>query len=123
MEGEEYRMSVAENALPVLNRTAAIDAMGGDEEMFNTFLDLFMEDATKQIAGIEAAIDRADAVRLERAAHSLKGAAGTMHAERLSAVARQLETMGKSGDLVGCRAVFLHLRAELENLRRFVQNQ
>ena len=114
-------MSDVEDALPVLDRAAAIDALGGDEELFETFIVLFIEDAAKQAADIESAIDHADAAGLERAAHSLKGAAGTMHAERVSAIARELEFVGKSGDLTESGAMLARLQTELESLRRQVQ--
>ena len=114
-------MSGAEDTLPILNRMAAVDAMGGDEEMFDSFLDLFMEDAAKHTAEIEAAITDEDAVRVEYAAHSLKGAAATMHAERLSEVARELEFIGKSGDLANARSALSRLQAELDDLRQFVE--
>jgi len=114
-------MSDVEDALPVLDRAAAVEALGGDEELFATFLNLFVEDAAKQTAAIEAAIAGSDAPRLERAAHSLKGAAGTMHAERVSALAGDLELMGRSGDLTMSGAAFSRLQVELESLRRQVQ--
>jgi HPt (histidine-containing phosphotransfer) domain-containing protein len=50
-------------------------------------------------------------VALERAAHTLKGAAANIHAERVRALAADLETMGRQAALKGVPGKL----AELEN--------
>ena len=61
---------------------------------------------------IRAAIAAGDAVKLRQAAHTLKGALGTVGAEAEAELARQLESLGKDDNL----AVAAPLLAKLEPL-------
>jgi HPt (histidine-containing phosphotransfer) domain-containing protein len=110
------------NVLPVLDRVAAVRSMGGDESMFETFIDLFIEDSANQIAVMEDAIAEDDAERLERAAHSLKGAAATMHAERIREVADRLEMMSHDKAISDAGAVLTCLLHELSALKEYVKS-
>jgi len=110
------------NALPILDRIAAVRSMGGDESMFDTFIDLFIEESANQTAAIEDAIAKNDAERLERAAHSLKGAAATMHAERIREVANRLEMMGHDETISDARTVLASLLDEFAALKKYVSS-
>jgi len=53
----------------------------------------------RRIAKLRAACAAGDAVEVYKAAHSLKGSAGNIGAQRLLAVCRQLDEKGRTGDL------------------------
>ena len=108
------------NAFLILDRTAAVEGMGGDESMFDTFIHLLIEDSADKAAEIEDAIDQNDAERLERVAHSLRGAAATMYAERVREVAYRLEVMGQNEDLSDARVALSCLLDELAALKEYV---
>ena len=110
------------NALPILDRIAAVRSMGGDESMFETFIDLFIEDSANQIAIIEEAIAQDDAERLGRAAHSLRGAAATMYAERIAEVASRLEMMGHDETISDAQAVLPRLLEDFTALKKYVRS-
>jgi HPt (histidine-containing phosphotransfer) domain-containing protein len=73
------------------------ESMG--EEMIPALVTTFLRDTTAQIAQLREAAAAKDAENFRRAAHSLKSSAATMGASDLSALARELETMGQRNDL------------------------
>jgi HPt (histidine-containing phosphotransfer) domain-containing protein len=111
--------------MPAIDPTTfnALKEMSG-AEFINELIDTFLEDAPKMMEEIKGALaaDNADAFR--RAAHSLKSNALTFGAEQLSALARELEMLGKENRLneTGNRLTLLEeayesVREELKGLK------
>lgn len=107
--------------LPILDRAAVLDRLGGDEEMLQTFLDLLLQQAAADLPKLTEAVQQGDAKRVEHLAHSLKGAAASLSAERIRQAAYQLETMGRSGDLTSAVDALAQLRTEVDQLRQFLK--
>ena len=61
---------------------APLNRVGGDPELLSEIVRLFREDASRILSEIEEALDRADSVALERAAHRFKGSLGVLAARR-----------------------------------------
>ena len=59
----------------------------------------YLDDAPPLMTTIRAAAERADAVALRRAAHSLKSSSANLGAMRLSRLCRELESIGASGSV------------------------
>jgi two-component system, sensor histidine kinase and response regulator len=104
----------------VFDRQAALDRVGGEEELFDEVLQLFLSDAPNRLTEIRTALEQGDTKRLEIGAHSLKGAAGYVGAERTVARALKLESMGRSADLSKALEEFRELEREIERLREAV---
>lgn len=68
-------------------------ALGLVQEM----LRLFCEDTPERLEALEAACAQNDGTALAETAHAIKGAAGTMGASRVRALAAALEAAGRSG--------------------------
>lgn len=97
--------------------------MSGDD-FINELIDTFLEDAPKMIAEIKSALDSNDADTFRRAAHSMKSNAATFGATDLSALAKELEMLGKenklneTGDkLKSMEDAYASVRQELEDLK------
>ena len=69
------------------------------EDFIVELLNAFYEDAAKQMGEMRAAVSTGDAETFRRAAHSLKSNAATFGAKDLSALARELEMMGREKNL------------------------
>ena len=86
-------------------------------------IDAFFEDAVTQMADMKTAIASNDAETFRRAAHSLKSNAATFGATDLSALARELEMMGREKNLaVGnklevLKEAFENVKSQLNRLR------
>lgn len=81
------------------NRAMMLAHFGGDEELIRQIAALFVADWPPSRAGLRAALAAADADALRSAAHALKGAVANFCAERAVQAARDLEMVGKAGDL------------------------
>src|ERR1700690_2899 len=80
------------NAFEDLKQMAGADFIG---ELINTFL----EDAPQLIAQLHSARAANDAETFRRAAHSLKSNAASFGANHLSALAKELEMLGRENKL------------------------
>jgi HPt (histidine-containing phosphotransfer) domain-containing protein len=80
----------------------------GDD--LNEIIDSFIELLPSQLAAIEAAIHSGNATELRSQTHTLKGSSSNVGATALSALAYQLETLGKQGDTTSARTISAPLR-------------
>jgi len=68
-------------------------------EFVSELMDTFFEDSPKLISELKKSLAAKDANAFRRAAHSIKSNAATFGADQLSALARELEGMGRENDL------------------------
>jgi len=94
-------MSIDVPAAPLFDRVAAIDSMG-DADLFKELAGMFVADVPNLVGELEAALAAADAPRLTRAAHTLKGLFATFASTPGETLARQLEHTARAGDLAAC---------------------
>jgi HPt (histidine-containing phosphotransfer) domain-containing protein len=86
--------------------------LAGAEAAVDPILDTFLESTPQRVAAITAALASGNAADIERAAHALKSAAGTIGAKVLAALLQQIEAAGKTSDVAGARALQNRLEAE-----------
>jgi HPt (histidine-containing phosphotransfer) domain-containing protein len=99
-------------------------AIGGRRELLYELIDSYLADAPPLLAELGVAVEKGDAPRLRRAAHTLKSNSADMGATELARLCARLEALGKAGSLDGTAALaaqaeteFARARAELEALR------
>ncbi len=68
-------------------------------DFIDELVDTFLEDAPKLIREVKSALQSNDAESFRRAAHSLKSNSAMFGANHLSALARELEMLGKENKL------------------------
>lgn len=76
-----------------------LQRLGGDTQFYDEIIDVFLQDVPKQIRTLEDAINRGDAIIIQRQAHTLKGASASIGAAGLEEVAFQLERASEKQDL------------------------
>jgi HPt (histidine-containing phosphotransfer) domain-containing protein len=101
---------------PALDRAAAVERLGGDEELFAEVAAVFSGDAPKMMEEIRRAVVSKDAPSLQRAAHGLKGAAGYVGGKPAADAAAALEKLGASGELVAAPTALDALAREVDRL-------
>jgi two-component system, sensor histidine kinase and response regulator len=84
----------------------------GEEDVLVQVLTLFMAEVPARVQRVAEAHRAADAVGMQRAAHSLKGSSGNIGARALYEVCRQIDERGKAGDLAGAGPLLDRLDAE-----------
>jgi HPt (histidine-containing phosphotransfer) domain-containing protein len=94
----------------------------GDKALMMELGQLFLEEYPTQMTELRKAIDCGDACQLERTAHSLKGALGTIAASNARILAYELEIMGRTARLDKAVIILQQLTAELERLTAFLSD-
>jgi HPt (histidine-containing phosphotransfer) domain-containing protein len=76
-----------------------LDSLGGDADFLSELLEAYFASSLDIIASMRQAIARGEATALQRAAHSLKTGSASFGALAFAARCKELEDMGKAGEL------------------------
>jgi HPt (histidine-containing phosphotransfer) domain-containing protein len=88
--------------------------LGGEFSNLVQLIDSFLEDAPKLLAELDQFISSGDAGGVRRVAHGLKSNGADFGARKFSALCKELEVMGKSGDLEGAEDLYSLIATEFE---------
>jgi CheY-like chemotaxis protein/HPt (histidine-containing phosphotransfer) domain-containing protein len=83
-----------EAANPVFDPESLMERLMGDRRLAGMVLKVFLEDAPSQLSQLRQRLDAADATGSRAQAHALKGAAATVSAQGLHAIALAIEEAG-----------------------------
>jgi PAS domain S-box-containing protein len=106
-----------EVSVVVFDRSSLMERLGGNVEFLREVVRLFEQDHVRLLAELHDALAGEDALRLARAAHTLKGTLGNLSAPAARAAALRLEQLARAGDLTGARAARLQLEQQVQRLR------
>jgi len=107
---------VAAETVCIFDRAAALQRLGGDEELLAEISGLFRADGVRLLEEIRTAVADGDAAAVQRAAHGLKGAAGYIGAAPVVDAAEHLETLGAGGNVNDAVQALHVLETELGRL-------
>ena len=89
-------------------------------------MEMFLELADQQLAGVRQAVHSGQALALATTAHTFKGTVAAFDARDVERVARRLEEMGRDERLEGSGSALEQLESETDRLkeaiRSFLQN-
>jgi signal transduction histidine kinase/CheY-like chemotaxis protein/HPt (histidine-containing phosphotransfer) domain-containing protein len=88
----------AVTGLELINRAAALDQLGGDEELFDELCGMFVASLPEVCENLRKAATSQDIDQLGNLAHAQKGAAGAIAASQCRELAATLEQVCNSGD-------------------------
>jgi HPt (histidine-containing phosphotransfer) domain-containing protein len=94
------------------------ETTGDDPEFLAELIDTYLTDAVDLLDKSEAASAAGDAAELRRAAHSLKSNSATFGAIALTALAKNLEELGKAGELDETSSLIAQAREEFAHVER-----
>jgi HPt (histidine-containing phosphotransfer) domain-containing protein len=107
--------------LPVVLDSTALDRLrktvGGDAAVLAELIDSFLEDAPKLLTTLRQASQKGDVAGVRLAAHSLKSNAADFGAMHFSNLCKELEQLGKAGNLEGATALVEQVELEYEKVR------
>jgi HPt (histidine-containing phosphotransfer) domain-containing protein len=95
----------------------------GDPDIVEEVGGLFIKHSPEKVKAILEAAGKDDAKGLQIAAHSLKSSSAYIGAMRLSALAKELEMMGRSGSLEGAREGADKLQEEFDLAVKAVEEE
>jgi PAS domain S-box-containing protein len=105
----------------VMDRALALARVDGDESLLADLARLFCEESPAMMAAVQEAVAARDADRLQRAAHSLKGAVATLSAPKAFDAALAMERQGRSGDLTQIDKAYALLEVQVQRLRSVLE--
>jgi HPt (histidine-containing phosphotransfer) domain-containing protein len=88
----------------------------GEPDVLTEVLQMFLSEVPPRIDRLRNAWNAGDIQGMYRAAHSLKGSAGNIGAKRLYDVARQLDDLGRAGDVASSAPLMDELRIEFDKV-------
>ena len=88
----------------------------GEPDVLTEVLQLFLQEVPLRMDRLRIAYAAGNIEEVYRAAHSLKGSAGNIGAQRFMGVCRQLDEMGRAGDLTNAAPLVAALGLEYETV-------
>ena len=98
-----------------------VDAMGAD--FIGELIDTYLEETPQLIAAAQRALGDGNADDLRRAAHSIKSSSASFGVLSFSALARELEMLGKEANLVEAGPKMARLQADYALVARALQER
>jgi len=100
----------------IFDRAEALARMDGDADLVEEITGVFLEEVPNQMAKIAEALEADDPARVQRQAHTLKGAAANIGAGAMRERAFQVELAAEAGDMRKARSRFSMLEQDLDRL-------
>jgi two-component system sensor histidine kinase/response regulator len=107
---------------PDYDPLVALDRAEGDLELLQLMVETFEKQSAQLLNDIAAAIDRADGLALERAAHKLKGSVGNFGAESARQAAHELEERGRRGEFMAAGQHRITMESQVKALCRSLED-
>jgi HPt (histidine-containing phosphotransfer) domain-containing protein len=102
--------------VPVFDQAGLLARLMDDKDLAQEVIACFLLDTPKQIAALCVYLETGDAPSVRRQAHTLSGASANVGGEALRAVAIEMETAAKAGDLAAVKARLAGLQAQFDRL-------
>jgi two-component system sensor histidine kinase/response regulator len=115
-ESEDDAIEPTQDELPVLEVEKLWQRVDGDAGFLAETCEMFAEDYPALVDAVATALAKNDAPGAAAAAHTLKGMISNFCAPRAHAVAVDLESAARAGDIGGATKLFDSLRHELREL-------
>ena len=87
-------------------------------EFIGELVDTYLEETPRLIEELGLHLDKQDAVAFGRTAHSIKSSSASLGALEFAALAKELELMGKAGNLTGAEAKVEQLKMDYGKVER-----
>jgi len=113
---EESDSQMAPVELPVFNVAEFKAQVAYDNELMVEIIDLFLAERLHDLTEMSEALAARDFGQLMRAAHTIKGSLGSLHADLARYRAQELEAAAKSEREPACIALLVALEEDLSNL-------
>jgi len=97
----------------VFDAASALERVEGDRPFLIEIIGMFREELSKQISALHEAIEKCDSGAVVAEAHGIKGAARNLSANRIAAVAAEIETKAESGDMAALPALLTRIGEEM----------
>ena len=90
----------------------------GEPDLIVELIELYLEDAPRQMAVMQKALTNIDVLALVRAAHSLRGSSASLGARQMAALCEELEQIGCTDSFQKANLFLLRLEQEFMRVRQ-----
>ncbi len=115
------------NGRPVLNedRLESLKEFSDDDDgsFIVSLFETFIVNTEPRLERIRTAVENNDHETMAREAHGIKGSSSNLGADRVAMVSRELERLGKAGEMKGCNELLKRLEIEFRKVREEFQNR
>jgi HPt (histidine-containing phosphotransfer) domain-containing protein len=98
------------------------ETVGDDAEFTRDLVQTYLDNALDTLAEMRSAVQRRDAMRVARLAHSLKGASANMHARVAHEICVELESLAASGGVDEQTRALNRLETEVGRVRAMLES-
>jgi len=105
------------------DREEMLERLGGDTELLDDVLQVFLEECPRMMDEVRGAIDEGNPKSVRRAAHSMRGALLNISAAPAAAEASRLEALGSEERLGEGAPILERLQQEIERLEQVLAEQ
>ncbi len=102
-----------------MNYEKVLEEFERDEELLVSVLDAFFAKVKEQFEVLDKAVSNGETETVKREAHSIKGGAANLTADKLSTIASELERVGESGEMEGAHVILETLKSEFYRLEHY----
>lgn len=106
-----------------VNWDAALDALGGDEDLLKELVQVFLDEGPALVARMRQAIAKEEGPELRRAAHTLQGSLRYFESEVTIALARDLEKLAEAKSFTDAPALLQELEGQLAGVLRVLRQR
>lgn len=111
------------NEKPVFDKADLMERLDGDMSLAVDLAELFVTDVREKLQGLRQAIEEKSGGEIEKEAHSLKGAASNISAEKVRHLAADIETAAGRNDMASVLALYSLLMDGVEELVDALQRE
>lgn len=105
-----------------LDFSGALEEYEGDREFLMELLGGFLDEAGREIKGLQEALSADDSESVRKGAHAIKGGSAILKANTLSGLAASLEDIGRSEQLAEGPETLEQLETEFDRLAAYVKD-
>lgn len=115
-------MELEEKSLLLVDEEGGLRRVGGDRNIYNELMELFMDNSMTQIEQLKDAVKNKQADFVKRVAHSIKGAAANLGVLLVQQSALELEQIGRENKFDKAEQSLNKLIYELERVKQYWQD-
>jgi HPt (histidine-containing phosphotransfer) domain-containing protein len=108
-------------ACAIYDERVLLEKLGGEPAFAKEVIEIWFEDAPKRIADLIEASTVGDIEAIQMAAHTLKGGAANVGAERFHRLAEKIDLAARCGDTMPAKELGRSLYDELEAVKDLVR--
>ena len=106
---------------PAMERKALLEYLDNDPQLLKEVVGIFLADCPGRIAELRTAVTAHDSNQIARGSHALLGSLATFGAKRAVEAARELESIGRQGEMEGVDEAFCALEREFALVTFFLE--